>query len=279
MSKVNNDAQSEALQTKTQEAADLDFIKQFGTGTLDNLSSKDIVMPRYKLVQNTSKTGTPGKWVSSLDPEKELDKLEIVILAISNFRTYFPPMGESDKPLCRSNDGYRKSDPNGIGDGVCASCRFNVWKKNERTGSVEPPECRAGYTLLCIVELPDGTKEPAMISFKGTAIKPCKTYFTKMKGRGVAPFTYITVIEAVSEVNQKGRFFKPSFSFGRTLSKDEILYAAEQAKLFQNFITADFVIDAESEERTASPQTSAADNFINELNGDGIDVSKGSINF
>lgn len=89
---------------------------EFGGGALDSLTTGDVVMPRYKLIQNTSRTGTPGKWISNTAPDEELDELNIIILDISSYRVMFPAQGQGDRPLCRSNDGMSKSDMNGVGD-------------------------------------------------------------------------------------------------------------------------------------------------------------------
>lgn len=252
MSKESKDKQNTTL-IATQGEPDLEFLRSFGTGALDSLSQRDIIMPRYKLIQNTSKTGTPGKWVSNLDPDREFDELHIIILEISNYRTYFPPKGENgDKPLCRSNDGYKKSDPNGIGDGDCDSCRYAQWK-NDASGRGIKPACSSGYTMLGLIVLPEGGMEPGMISFKGSAIKPCKSFFTRMKTRGIPPFAYITVIGSESVTNDKGRFFKPSFDFGPYLNEETIRFAAAQGKMYKEYISRDIMADDSREDDDDSP--------------------------
>lgn len=238
---------------------DMDFLKSLDSGALDSLGQKDIIMPRYRLIQNTSKSGTPGKWVSNLSPENELDELVLVILHISNYRTYFPPKGENnDKPLCRSNDGYTKSDPLGIGDGNCDTCRYAQWAKGQK------PPCFAGYTILGLIINPDGV-EPCMVSLKGSAIKVCRSFFTRMKTKGISSLAYKVHIRSESVVNDKGRFFLPVFEFGDYLTKPEILYASEQAKIYRQYISNDAMADVHNDDEGPTHNASAANDFLNSL--------------
>lgn len=237
---------------------DTDFLKSFGGGALDNLSTTDLVIPRYKLIQNTSKEGTPGKFVSNLS-DIEHDVLDIIILDITNFRTMFPePYNSGDKPLCRSNNGRVMTDPNGAGSGNCDSCQYAVWGKDKNGNTLRPP-CSAGYSILCLVNTGAGL-EPAIIGVKGAGIKPAKGYFTRMKTRGIAPFTYITKVVSESVSNAKGRFFVMGFDFGEVLDKATIEFAAEQYKIMQS-MNRDVMIDLGREEEEApAPQASASFN-------------------
>ncbi len=250
-----------------------DIMTEFGGGAVDSLTASDVVMPRYKLIQNTSRKGTPGKWVSTTAPEEELDALSIVILDISSYRVMFPEQGQGDRPLCRSNDGLSKSDVNGVGDGNCENCRYSVWSKDPTTGRNIKPRCSSGYTLLGIILLPDGTQTPGMASLKGAAIRPLKQYFTRMKTRNIPSFAYITNITAAPKVNDLGRFFVPEFEFGETLSLDAVKDMALQARSFKQYISADIMADVEVDSPT--PAHSGAASFTSRLNeevGDDGDI-------
>lgn len=247
---------------------DKEFLLSLDNEVMDELGANDFILPRYRLIQNTSRTGTPGKWVSNLDPNKELDTLEIIILKITNFRTYFPPAGQGDKPLCRSNDGKQKASPELIGDGNCSKCRYSVWAPNPTTGKSDPPPCFNGYNIFGLIRLPDGTTEIGTVSFKRAAVKACKSYFTRMKGKGYAPFAYPTFITAVAEVNDKGRFFRPEFSMGELLTMEEILAAADLSKQYSDmFSNLDFVDDNDNSESGVSDFTRSLDDAISSGEG------------
>lgn len=232
-------------------AANKDFLKQFGGGTLDHLSGADLIIPRYKLVQPTSRTGTPGKWLSSLNPELEMDELNFIILEIRNVQTLFPLAGEGDKPLCRSNDGYRKVDPSMIGDASCASCRYSAWGKDERTGKGIPPRCGSGYNVMGLAVLPDTRMEPSIVTFKRTAMIDARKYWTLMKTMGIPAFSYITVLGSVSELSAKGRYFKPTFRVGAMLSEADVMYAFSQVEMCKSLMSSgNLILDNEAEEHS-----------------------------
>ena len=250
---------------------DLEYLRSLGGGALETLRPTDIIMPRWRLIQNTSKTGTPGMWASNVNPDRELSVLGISILEISNHAVYFGPKGQNnDRPLCRSNDGISKSDPNGVGAMKCKGCQFNIWTKGP-DGRPVKPLCSSGYTFLCLVSLPDGVWEPGMVSFKGSANKICKSYFTEMKTRGVAPFAYITSCTSKAIVNDKGRFFIPEFAMGPWLSREQIEFAHQQYIVYKQYITAEHMADVEYESESTTVEggsnvSSGASEFLDSLN-------------
>lgn len=269
---------------KPTEGPNMDVLRSFGLGALEDISASDIIMPRYKLVQSTSRTGTPGKWVSNVS-DVEYDSLDVVILGISTYRIYFPEAGGGDKPLCRSNDGIIKADGNGVGDGKCKNCRYNVWTKDKQDNSV-PPKCREGYSLLVLVLQEDGTFAPGMISIKGAARRPAKQFFTRMKARGVTPLSYITRVTSVSEVNNKGRFFRANLDFGDNegwLPLDLVAELAEQAKNYMHYVGTDAMIDDDRDMGdTPTPTATGGQDFLNSLNqvgGAGPDSGEDSLLF
>jgi hypothetical protein len=257
-------------QAMTTGGPDMDFLRSLGMGALDNLSQKDIIMPRYKLVKNTSKKGTPGKWVSNVS-DTEYDYIEMAILGIGNYQIMFPPQGEGDKPLCRSNDGTKKASADGLGDGACANCRYNVWTKDANGNSV-PPKCRSGYTLLGFVFNPDGTYNVGIVSIKGSSMKTAKQYFTKMRTLGIAPFAYLTKLTSVSTVNSKGRFYQSQLDFSVDpqdkahffLPENIIKELADQSKNYAQFLGTAAMIDDEMDEGE-KPLSQGAQDFMNTL--------------
>lgn len=241
------------------------LMNEYGAGAIDNISAEDLVIPRYRIIQNTSRVGTPGKWVSNTDADNELDFLDMVVVAISKYRVYFPEAGKGDRPLCKSNDGVHKSDSSGIGDGTCANCRYGQWgAKDPASGKATPPVCREGYTFTGYVLCEDGSTTPAMVSFKGSAMRPVKTFLTRMFKRQIPTFAYVVRISALSEVNDKGRYFRPSFDFGEDLSLDDAKSFAIQSQSLKQYISSDILIDVDDDVVTSS-NPSAGQDFMDSL--------------
>lgn len=231
---------------------------EFGGGAVDSLTSADVIMPVYKLIQNSSKKGTPGKWVSNIAPEDELEELNLIVLDMSSYRVLFPAQGQGDRPLCRSNNGISKSDVNGIGDGNCGTCRYAQWKKDQATGRDIKPKCSEGRTLLGIVLHPDGTRLPGMVSFKGAALRPTKQYLTAMRTKsvslGIPSFAYVTNIASNLKVSEKGRYFIPEFEFGDNLDIETVREMALQVVSFRQHLNPDILIDDDYVSSTTQPE-------------------------
>jgi len=262
MTKANELTAAETQDLTTLSAGSMDFLKGFGAGALDNLGASDLVIPRFKLIQNTSVKGTPGKFMTNLS-EEEFDNLDVTILNITNFRTMFPtPYNAGDRPLCRSNNGKEKSDPNGVGSGDCARCQYAVWGR-DTNGASRPPQCGAGYTILAIAE--DGT--PCLFSIKGASIKPAKSFFTRMKTRRTAPFAYRTIISSKQEVSTRGRYYTFNFEFGPIHTEAEIRSAAEQYLALMPVMNSDAAMDMGTDDETGGQNNSnsASNTFRDDL--------------
>ena len=74
---------------------------------LEVFDTGDLVIPRYKIVQPTSKEGTPGLFRNNLTNE-ERDKVNVVVLAATKGRVCWSENIEED-PVCRSSDGLNPS--------------------------------------------------------------------------------------------------------------------------------------------------------------------------
>jgi len=236
-----------AQETALQSQADNAYIRSLGMGAIDNMDASMIKMPRYKLVQNTSKKGTPGKWISNIDND-EVDSIAGAVLAISQSRVMFGEVGKGDKPLCKSNDGIRKSSADGIGDSYCAKCRYAQWGKGQGGASIKPA-CSQGYSLL--IAQPDAEMEnwgPAIVTIKGSAMRPAKAFFTAMKARNLPSFAYLTTLGSKAEVTEKGRFFQTVFSMSEDLLPIEIIKKiAETSSQYKDFVGSDLAADVDSE--------------------------------
>lgn len=223
----------------------MDHLRSLGMGALDNMDSSMIKMPRLKLVQNSSKKGTPGKWISNINDE-EVDSITGAILAISQYRVMFPKLGEGEKPLCRSNDGIKKSSVDGIGDNNCSRCRFSQWGRSADGKSIKPV-CMQGYALLMLQETSPDVWSPAIVSVKGSAIKPAKAFFTEMRARNIPSFAYLTTLSAKAEVTALGRFYQTIFTMSEELLPLPVIEGiALTAQQYSDFVGSD-IADVEND--------------------------------
>jgi len=247
---------------KALSAGAMEFLQGFEGNTLDNLGAEDMVFPRFKLVQNTSIKGTPGKYMSNINSE-EFDRLAVTALRITKTRSMFPKVYTSgDRLLCRSNDGKTKSDPSGIGSGDCSRCQYAVWGKDAQGNTIRP-ECNGGYTILALAE--DGS--PCFISMKGTSVKPTKQLITQAVTSKIPLFARILYITSKPEVNTKGRYYVASFEFGDFHSEEVIRAAGAQYIALLDIISSDLVVDVSTDNETDAPRggASAARNFQNDI--------------
>lgn len=86
-----------------------------------------------------------------------------------------------------------------------------------------------------------------------------------MKTRNIPSFAYITNINAISETNDLGRFFKPTFEFGEDLSLEAVRNAAIQAKSFKQYISRDIMADVEVDNTNHDNTFNSAASFTDSL--------------
>ncbi len=179
-------------------------LEQFDTG--------DLVIPRFKIVQPTSKEGTPGRFKNNLTNE-EIEKLDVVVLLASKGRVCWGENIDED-PICRSSDGLFPSDNIEVPvSDVCGTkedgkrfvpiCQNAMWgQRNER------PLCNEVINLLCV-----GSDDhvPFFISVHGTQLKPTRAYLSALGLRRKSLYEYQATISLKETSNNKGKFFVIQF--------------------------------------------------------------------
>jgi hypothetical protein len=179
-------------------------LEQFDTG--------DLVIPRFKIVQPTSKEGTPGRFKNNLTNE-EIDKLSVVVLAASKGRVCWSENLEED-PICRSGDGLLPSD--NVESPVNSICgtkengkRFEAVCPNAKWGdNNERPLCNEVINLLCVSK---DDHVPFFISVHGTQLKPVRAYLSALGLRKKSLYEYQATMSLKETSNQKGKFFVVQF--------------------------------------------------------------------
>lgn len=204
MAKKDNLAKKEVEAIETAQPPEMLGLEQFDTG--------DLVIPRYKIVQPTSKEGTPGRFKNNLTNE-EIEKLNVVVLAASKGRVCWSENLEED-PICRSSDGLRPSETvespfseicgrkeNGKRfEPVCSCAHWG--EKNER------PACNEVINLLCVGY---DDQVPFFISLHGTQLKPVRAFLSALGLRRKSLYEYQATMNLKETSNHKGKFYVIQF--------------------------------------------------------------------
>lgn len=247
---------STALENKVSASQLQRFVS--GNGMLkgfDGLDNDDFTIPRMRLCQNTSRSGSPGKFFSVLNNEL-FDDLEVTVLNVSKSRSMWPEgqYHANDKPVCRSRDGRMKYD--GIGAGMCKDCQYSKWTDR-------PPRCQEVFTFMCTT--PDDFA--FIILFKSTGVKYVKKYISILRNQGLPPFAVVTKITAKKEDNAKGVFYVPQFETVRRHELEEIERYARVLDQYMPYIPKD-VDESEDYSASAASDTPATFNGNNSYMGE-----------
>ena len=230
----------EDLDAKTHETTAVEPIRDVGkevsaVDELDDYSgyedfdSADLIIPRIKIVQPTSRKGTPGKFVMNLT-EEEFDEVPMVIIKATRSRVLWSDDLDSEEPLCRSQD-FMVPDPaiESPVNSVCAKyvqkgdlkvmqtvCDKAAWFAGQR------PECNQVFNLLCL----SSEDVPFWISLSGVSIGPVKRYISTIALRRKKLWQFETV--AVGEERLKPtRHYAIKFGPPKMLDDERIKTVAD----------------------------------------------------
>lgn len=191
------------------------------------LTQEDLIIPRYKIVQPTSKTGNPGTFLCNLTGE-ETESLHVAVVKIHKGRIMWDKENPSrEEPLCRSYD-YMTPDPS-IKDPPSPLCAKMI--KNPRTGKDVPvqvckmgswegderPPCGTVYNLLCISLDEDGL--PFWITLHGASIKAVKNYASSVMLRR-KPFWVLRTTLTLALKTEPHRHYVAQFSMPKAISPE-----------------------------------------------------------
>lgn len=170
----------------------------------EGLTLSDMVVPRYKIVQPTSKKGTQGNFFKVLT-EEEVPAIDAIVIRVEKGRVMWDP-GNMEEPICRSLD-YFHPDPrietpqNAI---CCTGDGKQVCSKGEWRGKTKP-ECNMTYALLCIDR---NDFMPFWLTVHGTSVEPVKRLNTTANFRGKGKFYIFNVTFSLEQqINDKGKYY------------------------------------------------------------------------
>jgi len=147
----------------------------------EDFDQSDLIIPRIKLVQPTSRTGTPGKFIMNLTDE-EFSEMDIVVIKATRSRIWWSEDLSMEDPLCKSNDFMSPDssideppslkcaeymDRNGARS-LNVICEKAKWLDNNR------PDCNQVFNILCL----SSENMPFWMSLSGSSIAPIKRFIS-----------------------------------------------------------------------------------------------------
>lgn len=192
------------------------------------LDRSDMIMPRVRVRQPTSKFGAPqdaGKIHNNLT-EQFNEGIEAVVLRVSKGRVMWPAEFDGgNEPACASDDAIVPREGSGLNDkqsGPCAVCPMAQWGDDH-----VPPACSLVYTYLCADRA--GDDMPFLLSAMRTSAKAAKKLNTLIKMFGIK--RSITIVTNLVSGDQ-GQWYELLFQAGEALPAEEVQkYAGMAAAL------------------------------------------------
>lgn len=188
------------------------------------LERTDIILPRVRLRQPTSKFGAPkdaGKFHNNLT-ETFAEQIEAVPLRVAKGRVMWPEAYSADSgPECASDDGIQPRAGNGLSNkqpGPCSSCPMSQWGQDGA-----PPRCSLVYTYLFANRAND---MPFLLAAMRTSARAAKKLNSLIKMFGIRK-TIIIKTELVN--NEQGQWYELVFQAGQSLSADEVQHYGAMA--------------------------------------------------
>jgi len=183
---------------------------------LEDMGSGDMVTPRMRIVQPTSREvsdskARPGEFYCN--DGSVYQSINVVLLHIHHERALWEK--GSDTPLCASDNGIEPSPriehPKATrcgfrnGDRIVDDCPMAVWGKK---GS-PPPACKRGYRLFAVNT---DTGMPFIIQLAGSQVAKVRQLLTAANGARRPFFANACTISTTKETNDRGTFFVIAFS-------------------------------------------------------------------
>jgi hypothetical protein len=207
-----------------------------GYSGYEDFDSADLIIPRIKIIQPTSRKGEAGKFMMNLT-EEESDTLSLVVIKATRSRVLWSDDLEAEEPICRSQN-FVVPDP-AIDEPVSLSCAEyakkgdlkilqTVCDKAKWFGK-ERPACNQVFNLLCLSD----EDVPFWISLSGVSIGPVKRYISTIALRRKKLWQFETVI-STEERLKPTRHYAIKFGPPNFLSDERIKTVAELVIAFKS---------------------------------------------
>lgn len=186
----------------------------FGLEGFEELDQADFILPRWSIVQPTSRMDGAkkhiGEFARNIDGEFR-ESLDVVLLKVSPNRLLWggePGEFRADrKPECTSRDGILGSTY-----GECKTCQFNGQTHPQLYSDKTARICSYGYSLVIVDDVEQGTM--ALFGAMGTNVRPIRTLQTQIFQRKRPAYSALVHFETAETTNDRGSFFvlKPTIS-------------------------------------------------------------------
>lgn len=182
----------------------------------EDVDRSDIKLPRYKLLQLTSKDvadglGAAGQFLNTITKEVS-NQLECNLLIMGKTRVAWNlPFKRGEDPLCKSFDGKVKFD----GTRQCDTCPMQDW--NKLAPGQEKPQCNLSYMWLGV----DKNNMPFRLQAGGASASKTKDFINTLLLKGYPPFIYKVVITSEKQSNEKGTFYVMNYKIDGLIDPSE----------------------------------------------------------
>lgn len=181
-------------------------------GLEDLTLEEDVILPRWRLTQDSSKiSDNPGIFHNNLT-EEERDFLDLVVLKITPSRAYFNKLREL---VCMSRNAIHSTSGQ-----ACLGCEFAQWGDDN-----EPSLCKRGYTFVC---LDPTNKTLCLVGALSMAATSAKLYFSKLHHIRKAPYEFITQFTSEFTPYVKGDFHLLKINTIDAQTPEDLAFAMEQ---------------------------------------------------
>lgn len=202
-----------------------------GHDGMEQIRKQDLIIPRLGISQGNNpqmKRSNPlyieglkdGQFFNPVLSEIYGEKLQFIALSFSPSRILFEDIDSGGGILCRSFNGIN----GGSISPTCDACGHSRWGADGK-----PPDCTEfmNFPLILI-----GPTHLVVSSFKSTALKPARTWLTKMEmlvAKWDKPlFSWVSEVELKADKNDAGEFYVPTFTVKRWASAEEFKFASDQ---------------------------------------------------
>ena len=210
----------------------------------EDYGDDDWIIPRVKIIQGSTKEGTPGTYRNNLTG-LEKKTMGIAVIKVEPGRVKWPTDEQvkagaiRNVPLCRSYDGWAP-DP-AVENPPCDKCALPIVhgpKKSKKFvcpdamwgDNRERPACDETLNILAL-DLDDML--PFWMAVSGTSLAPLKRYVSSVglrKKRLVDFTTELSLIEVTGDV---GRYYVMNFSAAKPLTDNQAIDILEMAEAYK----------------------------------------------
>src|SRR6267142_3414109 len=229
-----------------------------GREGLEQVRKQDLILPRLGISQGNNpqmKRSNPlyidglkdGQFFNPVTNEVYGEALQFVALSFAPSRILFRDIEEGGGILCRSFNGV----DGGTVAPTCDECGNSKWGAKGET-----PACTEFMNFPFIILT--GAKQLVVSSWKSTALKPARTWLTRMNmlvEKHEKPFySWVSEVRLNPDKNDAGEFYVPTFTLKRWSTAEEFAFAQGQYNAIRGKSIGKVVVEAEQKAREAADE-------------------------